>query len=613
MIGILLAVAIQLSGVTGGNLRARAFFDVNNVQVGDPLVLTIDFIGQADFQDIHPPALSRAVNRRDWKVDDVSAKTDTFNDARRLTYRVRPLREGVLWFPSLEFGYTASDGTARTVRANEIPVHAKVGEQVVVTDEMKAEAAPTEAPRLELIPQAPEDLSDDQMFAWRKALANPSADAFAAFDFPAAKLNEATQAVADGNWARAMTVYSSLEWQIGQTPEIERGIIAALALKTGNPAMELPVWRQVLRPLLRFGWKGRVGIVLGVVFGLVLLGWLLGRGIRAIAVVVIVLLSVLPAAAKTVETVTTNADGSVTTTKIVHQGGMTFQSTSTVGGTGGAGGFRQPDFFEMMSDFDPFARRAAKTRPRVEIQANLVASRPTVTVGEPFDLVLSIEHPAFVALSEAPRILLGEQDFLAMVGTGRVLSPVRAANPTNVIQRFVYPVRANVFFTGPLHYAVAGEYVFSNEHPIFRTPKAFESGSKTTPLEVKALPTEGRPSDFSGLLATRVDIFEVCDRLRVETNDVITIVYRMKVVDAYVPTDFLPRDVAFEWVRRNNAFGQVDEIEYRRYFVADGAPETPKISVPYYDPKTRSYRMAKTGGTTLKYGIIDGNESKGQR
>ena len=87
-----LVAAIVLQGVEGTDLRARAFFDANNVKVGDPLVLTIDFLGEADFKDLHPPALAKIVGRKDWKLDDVSAKTDTFRDARRLTYRVRPAR-----------------------------------------------------------------------------------------------------------------------------------------------------------------------------------------------------------------------------------------------------------------------------------------------------------------------------------------------------------------------------------------------------------------------------------------------------------------------------------------------------------------------------------------
>ena len=126
------------------------------------------------------------------------------------------------------------------------------------------------------MPQPPELLSDllfqisdfkvseDVEFAWRKAMAKPTADAFKDFDFPAARMNEATCAIREGNWSRAMKIYQKLEWTTGQTPEMEQGIVAALALRYDNSAVELPVWRQVLRPLLRFGWKGRVGLMVNV-------------------------------------------------------------------------------------------------------------------------------------------------------------------------------------------------------------------------------------------------------------------------------------------------------------------------------------------------------------
>ena len=292
----LILCAIQLSGVTGTSLRARAFFDANNVKVGDPLVLTVDFLGKAEFRDLHPPALSKSVDRRVWRVDDASAKTDTYRDARRLTYRVRPLKEGVLWFPALEFEYETPDGTRRTVRANDIPVHAKAGAQVEVTEMSEDPDKMPEPP--DLIVAAPRGLSSDGEFAWRKACSNPKADAFAAFSCPEARLNEARCAIMEGNWAHALKIYSLLEWQIGQTPDVERGIVAALAHRYDNPAVELPVWRQVLRPVLRYEWKGRVGIVLGVLTLLALVGWILGRSIRALACVTVALFLILPSDAQ---------------------------------------------------------------------------------------------------------------------------------------------------------------------------------------------------------------------------------------------------------------------------------------------------------------------------
>ena len=69
--------AITLDGVTGVQLTARSFLDSNNVRVGDPMTLSIDFVGTAELENIHPPAISKVVDASTWKLDDRSAKTDT--------------------------------------------------------------------------------------------------------------------------------------------------------------------------------------------------------------------------------------------------------------------------------------------------------------------------------------------------------------------------------------------------------------------------------------------------------------------------------------------------------------------------------------------------------
>ena len=620
-----LMAAIQLVGVEGTDLRARAFFDANNVKVGDPLILTIDFLGNADFKDLHPPALAKVVGRKEWKLDDVSAKTDTFRDARRLTYRVRPMREGVLWFPALEFEYEGPDGTKRVTRSNEIPVHAKGGAQVNMDAEMSEETNEMPKPpeliadvrgRDALAPKAgnegggdvPSPLSEDELFRWRKALAKPTADAFVKFDFPEARMNEATCAIREGNWARAMKVYSALEWRIGQTPEIERGIVAALALKVDNPAVELPVVRQVLRPILRYGWQGRVGIVGGALAALALLFWLLGRLIRAVACVAVACAFATAASAETVETVTTNADGSVTHRRVTTGGNgsfsFSFTSSSSSGGmprpAAGLKGGRGIEPFSLFEEWDPFGmNRPRVKRPPVQVTVRLEPDKPVVSVGEDFDLVLSIDQPRYISFSDGVRLSIAEQGKMQQTGAGQALRSVKSKNPTNVVQRLVFPMRANEPFTN-LHFSVEGEYVFANDHPFFRQEAPFMSGTRHARLTVRPLPAEGCPDDFGGIVAHGVSLFETCDLLRVHTNDVVTITYRLR-PQGYVPASFLPRDVAFEWTRQNDRSGQLAEIEYRRYFVADGTPKSPRFSVSYYDPRKQAYQTVSVGGTALKY------------
>ena len=580
-----LVAAIQLMGVEGTDLRARAFFDANNVKVGDPMILTIDFLGAADFKDLHPPALAKAVGRKDWKLDDVSAKTDTFRDARRLTYRVRPMREGVLWFPALEFEYEGPDGKARLVRSNEIPVHATAGAEVVV-EEMGEDA--NEMPKPPALAEvrfctsgkdSASPLSEDDLFRWKKAMAKPTADAFAEFGFPEARMNEATCAIREGNWARAMKIYQKLEWTTGQTLEIEKGIVAALALRYDNPAVELPVWRQVLRPLLRFGWKGRVGIVVGGFAALALLFWLLGRGIRAVACVVVALGCCTAA----------NAQGLFE--EMEEQMNRMHQQMQQAMGSGGG----------LFSHFGEKVQREP-----VRIAAKVATSKPVLQVGDPFEFVIALEYPKTASVGQI-RLTPSEHFGLVFTGQAQNLTDGRSSNPSNVVKRLALPARYDVPYKGRIAFSiegmVSGRQTRNRGMFTMSFSNSFQCDTMPLAVNVKPLPTENQPADYAGIVSEGLRVHETCDLLTVGTNDVVTITYRM-FPNGYVPADFLPKDAAFEWVRQTDGEGKAREIEYRRYFVADGAAKTPTLVIPYYDPRTKTYKSAKTGGTPLKYDII---------
>ena len=566
--------AIQLVGVTGSELRARAFFDANNVKVGDPLVLTIDFLGNAEFRDLHPPALAKAVDGRVWRVDDASAKTDTFRDARRLTYRVRPLKEGVVWFPGLSFEYVGADGSKRLVRSNDIPVHAKGGAQVVVAGmDETADAGEKMPSPPDMVTAAPAGLSADEDFAWRKACAHPTADAFAAFPFPEAALNEARCAVLEGNWARALKVYSRVEWRIGQTPDVERGIVAALALRHDNPAAELPIWRQVLRPILRYGWRGRAAVVFGGLALLALVGWLLGRGIRALACIVAALLFAVPASGQDIF-------------QQMHQQMQRMHQ-------------------QMQQSFGGFSFHFGEKEERepVRIEASVAVDRKSLQVGEEFAFIVSIEAPRTASIGQV-RMVPSETFGLAVTGPAENLPDAAAENPSNVVKRLSVPVRYDVPFRGKVSFAIEGmvseRRVRDGGRFNMSFSNSFRCDSAPVLVDVRPLPKAGQPADFSGIISEGLALLELPDILRVETNDVVTITYRMR-LKGYVPADFLPRDVAFEWARQTDGNRRPTEIEYRRYFVASGAPKTPELSISYYDPRTKEYKTAKAGGIPLVY------------
>lgn len=569
MLGLLFAkvlfAAIPLTGVVGDGLKARAFFDANNVKVGDPLILTLDFLGAADFAALHPPALARGVNRADWKLDDASAKTETYRDARRLTYRVRPMREGVLWFPELEFSYVGPDGKAHRVRSNAIPIHAKPGAAVVVEELHKDEVK---------MPQPDALITDfktddaDLDFAWRKACAQPTADAFAAFDFPEAKLNEARCATLAGDWKRALAIYSRLEWQIGQTPAIERGILAALAVRYANPLVELPVWRQVGRPVLKYGWKGRVGLVVGGGFALILLFGLLGRFIRKLACIAVIFAAL-----------TCSAQDPFDEIRRARQ--------------------EMDAMMSLAFGEDGPADAQVAAQPRPKMRGTLALSKDDLQVGDEFDYVLAAEMPKGLEIGQINIAPVNAGTFV-VVGKVQNLTNGTTANPSNIVRRFALSVRYDQPYRGNVRFRLNVPYRVKNAQrdPFFSlfTSSLANAVVETQPVavNVKPLPKEGQPDDFSGIVASRLTLMETLDTRKVETNDVICITYRMT-VDGYRPEDWMPPGAAFEWARDGNT------IEWRRFFVADGAPTTPKSEVVWYDAKAHAYRRKPLGGTPITY------------
>ena len=561
---VFLLAAVKLVGVTGGELTTRAYFDVNNAKVGDPLVLTIDFVGDADFTALHPPALSRHVPKEDWKVDDLSAKTETdtkrvggfFSSrevavARSLTYRVRPMREGVLWFPALEFEYEGPDGEVRTVAANEIPVHAKPGEQVVVKElAVDVEKMP-EPPELAEDPGVA--LGDDELFAWRKACAEPTADAFRDFRFAAGRMNEATCAIREGQWRRALGIYSRLEWSVGQTPEIERGILAARALKFDNAG-----------PLLKYAWKGRVGILLGLALGVALLFWLLGRAIRALACVAFALLLVPAASGQGI---------------FEEMERMMEQSRREM----------QQHMQQMHSSMG-MTINGERQKP-VEIKASVRTEPAELQVGEPFAFILALESPKSASIGQI-QIQPSEMFGLTVVGKVENLSDGVAANPSNVVKRLSIPVRYDVPFKGKLSFAVTGMVSGRQRagNMSFSFSNSFSVDAAPIDVDIKPLPSAGQPDDFSGIISEGLGLSERLDMKKVGTNDVIRITYRLE-CRGYLPKGWRPEGVAFE----------ITAVEWMRYFVADGAAETPRLKVVYYDVKSKEYRKAETGGAHVEY------------
>lgn len=255
----------------------------------------------------------------------------------------------------------------------------------------------------------------------------------------------------------------------------------------------------------------------------------------------------------------------------------------------------------MNSSMSLFAGGGGK---KVKVSAALTLDREELRVGEPFAFVVTLETRKDVTVGPV-RLSPSTNVGLAFTGSPSNLPDEPAEDPSNVVKRISVPARFDVPFKGMMSFAVqgsvSGREIRARGAFNMSFSRSFECQTPEIALDVLPLSSDGQPDDFGGVVSEGLRLVETCDVLRVETNDVVVITYRLVPKGGYVPPNYLLPGAAFEWSRQADRDGMVTEVEYRRFFVADGAAATPKASVSYYDPRTKSYGRAEAGGTSLVY------------
>lgn len=133
-------------GAVGRNVEAKATLDATTCKVGDPLTLTLEIKGGVSISNMRTPVLGLQPELvKDFRVYDDNVKSETLSNGKKFTYRVRPLREGTLEFPSIKIGYYNSERRAyETLRTAPIPIQAKPTTQIATaTEPGKAETIST--------------------------------------------------------------------------------------------------------------------------------------------------------------------------------------------------------------------------------------------------------------------------------------------------------------------------------------------------------------------------------------------------------------------------------------------------------------------------------------
>ena len=364
-------------------------------------------------------------------------------------YRVRPLKAGLRYFKVGQF---------------KLPVHVREGEGVDINLDVEDHAKFPDWPKL-----------DD-------------------FDL--------NRAFYSGNYTNAWTLLSTRAWMEGQTPELEQAMVAVRSRMLGNPYAELPAWRLLGRPLLKYPMKKQAAVV-GVSLLVLVVGlFLIGKGVNRFAAVALITLSV---------------------------------------------------------------------------------NKPELTVGDPFEFIIDYSAVSNLQVQAVtPSNLTGlSYTGKAMMRPNQIVIPARFDAP---IQDDHFTVRIDGMVTERQEVNQIGfHFVSTSSHSI-------SQDSAPMKLVVKPLATDNQPEDFSGIIADNLRLMEIPDLLNCETNDVITIQYRL-IGAMYIPDSFVPQGAMYRW----------NKDEYRGYFVADGAKKTPESSICYYSPKTKSYKRTTSPGSAIKY------------
>ena len=552
---VIFSVVLELSGFKGSDLSVFSKFDNNNVKLGDPMKYEVVFKGDGDFTSLRAPQIGKVVDRREWKVDMFSVKTTTFEDGKVFEYTMRPLTDGVVYFPEVQFSFGEN---GQILKTQKIPVSVKKGEKVVLigTEEtFDDEMAPSG-----IVVTPPENLSDDEMFVWRKACRTFDPELFAKFDFPVSKLNEASCWLMRGQWAKALKIYRGLEWRIGQTEEVERGIMCCISGRTGEKFVQLPVWREAFRFVLKYDWKMRVAVVLLCALAVALAAFLFRRLIKVLAVLALVVS--LPCEA--------------------HSFSGLFESIRA----------------RHNSLFSGFGSHV-QPNEAVEVKAEIALSKKHLVVGESFAFNVSLEVPEKASLHSV-KLDFDNTYALTFLGGDETLSDEKSNKKGYLRKRFkVYarydaPVDLKIQATIGGMVRIVRRYESGGMSSVMSSESSFSCITDKLRVNVMPLDSRLRPEGFSGVVGSNASFTSVFAEKTVCTNDVVAVEYVFQ-IDGFIPDD------AFEGVRQRNK----KSVTLRSYFVADGRTEIPPREVAYYDTESKSYKFARSSSIRINYTADD--------
>lgn len=229
---------------------------------------------------------------------------------------------------------------------------------------------------------------------------------------------------------------------------------------------------------------------------------------------------------------------------------------------------------------------------QLKIVARASVTNSSVSVGESFDVLFELEAPNNCSLSNL-RIGASRTVALEMLyDKAANLADSKSSIASNVVKRFVLPIRYHAPFEGGVKFTIQGYAERAIRKRGFSSSFSTSFGVETdyVPLCVKPLAGVDVPKDFTGIVGSRFSLSQSSDMSEVETNDVVLITAVLR-HNGYIPDGALGNIVGMD----------SGVVAFRRYFVADGRTKTDEISIPYYDVESKSFKRVSAPGRKLKY------------
>ena len=554
-------------GAIGRSLSVVASLDANVCTAGDPLIFSLEATGEVAPDTLMPPDVARFVKSPAFRIDAASVKTEARPGGKRFTWRVRAVKAGTLEFPSVPVAfYDVEKRAYKTVSTEAIPIQVKAGAQAAlgaIDDEDDTFPAP-DGLDLDFPLSGNADFTLRRAFSLATRAVKPAdfsaaATAYAEYlsdpsrrpatkDVEARHLgNLAALRFMAGDWRGALSDYAAAERAVGETPSTLRGIRASWARLKNDPRAELPLQRILFPFWYKYSMPVRLAIAGGILAALALLFFVAVKTGSRFAVLILA--------------------------------------------------------FGLVSRADAqFFNFNFGTKAGTDIKGSMALEPSQVVVGEPCAFVLSLDVAKDVGIEQLKISGMPDPSGRA-VEYGKEFEPMADGKPPasgRVLRRFRLPARFLAPHSSVVEAVVSGMAVTrrSSRFGSSSFANSFSIRLKPLAVDVRPLPEEGRPKDFSGAVGRSFRLKETFTPDHVRPGDLVKVTYTLS-YDGYLPPGVEPKTGDWGsdfkvWELKEKSRSQ-NEVIWEQMVVPQSVSATNAafVEVGYYDLVSRKYTAAR--------------------